>query len=195
MNKRAVVLVIMFMSVCGFANAAPVTLTFDDLPDTETGAPVPNGYGGLNWGFVGYSADFPDQGNQAWGYGVLMFVTSQKGEFDFVSADFASMFYDPITIQAIGLNFDANGGLHNMVTASRSLNYDDGLKTLTFDFDNIDLLIFTALYTDEDMLRYWAPFDMDNFTYELAAIPIPASLLLLGSALLGLIGFRRAIHQ
>lgn len=198
MNKRTVVLVIMFILACGFANAAPVTLTFDDNDQgydftSSTGGVVPNGYGGLNWANMYFTGTMVDSilpaGIAFNGLGFPALVTSANSDFDFLSAYLGVAGQDSLSVLAIGLNLQEMrlGGFQNVTVASGDL------QKIDFNFNDIDTLFFYA-YTDNNFGSGYA-FLMDNFTYEVAAIPIPASLLLLGSALLGLVGFRRAIHQ
>ena len=180
----------LFFCMGGFANAAPVTLTFDDLPNPD-GGPVPGGYGGLNWMNVYYTPAFPpaeSAPNVAFnGYGLPAFVTSQSGDFDFISAYFTSPWEDSITVQVIGLNVDE---LKFVGIETLSLTKGN-MQEYFFNFDDIDTLIFSS----NNVVGGIPAFSMDNFTIDSPVVPIPATLLLFGSGILGIFGIRRRLNR
>lgn len=70
-------------------------------------------------------------------------------------------------------------------------------QNITYDFDNFEIATLMAYSADGE---FWLSFDPDchfwndgvSLTIETAATPIPAPVLLLGTGLIGLAGFRRA---
>ena len=181
----------LFFCMGGFANAAPVTLTFDDLPNPD-GGPVPGGYGGLNWMNVYYTPAFPpaeSAPNVAFnGYAMPAFVTSQSGDFNFISAYFTSPWEDSITVQVIGLNVD-----ELKFVGIKTLSLTKGnMQEYFFNFDDVDTLIFSSYNNVEGGIP---AFSMDNFTIDSPVVPIPATLLLFGSGILGLFGIRRRLNR
>lgn len=179
----------LFFCMGGFANAAPVTLTFDEYPG---GGPVPDGYGGLNWMNVDYTPAFPAAAESAPnvafnGFGLPAFVTSPSGDFDFISAYFTSPVWDSINVQVIGLNVD-----ELKFVGIKTLSLTKGnLQEYFFNFDDVDTLIFSS----NNVVGGIPGFSMDNFTIDSPVVPIPATLLLFGSGILGLFGIRRRLTR
>lgn len=202
MKKSTALLTVVFLLACGIVNAAPVTLTFDDSDQgfdftSPLGGEVPDGYGGLNWENLYYSGTaegnpFLPPGVAYNGLGYPALVTSTSGDFDLLSVDLGVAGSDELSVLVVGFNLQEMrlGGFQNVAVAQA-----DGLQAFDFNFNDIDTLFFYA-YTDSGFGSGY-PFLMDNFTYDMdgsPAVPIPATLLLLGSGLLGLIGFRRTVH-
>jgi len=176
----------------GIAHAAPVTLNFDDLTNPD-GGPVPGGYGGLNWMNVYYTPAFPpaeSAPNVAFnGYAMPAFVTSQSGDFNFISTYFTSPWEDSITVQVIGLNVDE---LKFVGIKTLSLTKGNLMQEYSFNFNDVDTLIFSSYNNVEGGIP---AFSMDNFTIDSPVVPIPATLLLFGSGILGLFGIRRRLNR
>lgn len=197
MKKRLMLsaLLVVLLHVPAFA----LVLTFDDIALPGEKGPVPQDYGGLTWG-----SDFRVQekttltpgfqsgvtsGLQAayngWGHDVII----SGDDFDFAGAYLTPGYNNGLNIQVIGRN---NGvTLYDTTVVTSSVYY---ATWFNFNYAGIDELIFIASGgTPYDGSYSCSLFVMDDFTF--TPVPEPASLLLLGSGLLGLAGIRRKMKS
>jgi len=172
--------------------ASATVLNFDDITQGSWDT-ISDGYGGFNWtnseavveGYAGYYtesavSDFYAFDNAS---GLTATVVSQFGTFDFLGA-----WFSPANAAQPGtIIVEAFAGGSSQGTQSIILT--DSATPVWVDFGpaftGIDELVFTP--TTGGHPAYWA---MDDFTYT-SSVPVPAAVWLLGSGLLGLVGYRR----
>ena len=174
-----------------------IVLTFDDIGETEDSLPVPNGYGGFNWGNLAVGAFYyfnpvvltPNSGFNnalvsgdylatcgAYGIPSLGIITGEL--FTFQGAYFTAGSRDGLVVQV-------DGYLDEQLIYTTSVVIDTSRPTWNeFNYENIDELRFSAsggVHHEgyEDHETYFA---IDNFTY----IPEPTTFLFftLGAVLL-----------
>ena len=195
---RKLCLAVLMVALVQFAAHATV-LTFG--PACGSGeCTMPANYGGFNWdanffieandaymGNYGNTYGAPSGAGAFNGFGVMTVQMSNGSPFNFNgvavtawagSDSFQSYSSTTITIDA----YDAsNNFLGSCGAALSPSSYNflscniNGVTTLTFNNDGVDG-------------HWWL---MDNFTYNQTTTPEPASLVLLGSGLVGLVGMLR----
>jgi hypothetical protein len=196
----------------GMAAADTVMLNFDDLVGGNPlpqATPVPTDYGGFTWSGTGgywgiiqnsyyrsYYAngfDFPSNPNAVTNEspdqtGAPQVVISRSTAFDFEGAWFGTWTAYNTRNYYGATSLTITGKLGDTVVGTTTLALTPGLLTYQeVGFCGIDTLIFDV--TAGSAGRY---FLMDNFTD--AIVPIPPSVLLLGSGLLGLVILRSRAH-
>jgi len=206
MKKLALSVGILAVLFClgGIAHAAQVTtLGFDDLTvlDPDFGSSVPNGYGEPSWVWSGinyitgdadpYSRGLVSSPNVAFivpespDMPRTMTLSTGGSEFNFLSACLTS---GTLTEMAVYVTAKKDG---NTVVGSIPYLINDNPTEIYFNLYDIDYLII------------WAPADtapfsfmMDDVAYSMdTPVPIPATLLLFGSGILGLFGIRRRLNR
>ncbi len=176
-----------------FARAA--ILTFDDIEPPLSSGIVPYGYGGLNWDHIRYingPSAAPNSGYTAGrvsgdyvAFNENELVTRvTNGNFDFNGAWLTGAWNDDLNIRVVGTLSGIKLYDRTVVVNSTSPTW------FQFDFLRIDTLYFDSFGGTQNPNypgngTFWA---MDNFTYN---IPESSTLLLLGSGLAGLVGYRR----
>jgi len=196
--------------------AADINLYFDDVPGGIIGneaIPLPTNYGGFTWsassqnaywgvldntsyrnnpGFAGNSFDFPTNPNvvinEDGNVGATRVIISSPTAFNFDGAFLGTWtrhdnenYYGASSVTITGKLGNAEIGSTTIYLSPGQLVWHD------IGFVGIDTLVFDATGSSG---RY---FLMDNFTD--GQVPLPPSMLLLGSGLLGLIGLRRKLKS
>ncbi|HQG33157.1 MAG TPA: PEP-CTERM sorting domain-containing protein [Deltaproteobacteria bacterium] len=179
MKKHLFIFVgILVFSLIGSANA--VVVTFNDL---SAGIEVPDGYGGLEWDQFD-TMELPPSSGENIAYNAFNnpALVSSSSLFDFIGASFISLFDDTNTLYITAYRegaevFNQELALNNLsFTAFQPLNWT-GIDALSFMTEGFH-------------------FGMDNFEYQPSApVPEPATLLLLGSGLIGFARLRRKIQK
>ena len=194
--------------------AADTVLNFDDLVSgipIPQATPVPTGYAGFTWsGTGGYwgiepnsyyrsdyanSFNFPSNPNAVINespsqLGATQMVISSPTAFDFDGASFGTWTAYNTQNYYGASSLTITGKLGSTVVGATTFALSPGaLSWHELDFLGIDTLIFDV--TAGSAGRY---FLMDNFTYATAHAPIPPSMLLLGSGLVGLVILRSRAH-
>ncbi len=177
---------------CAFNIASSAVITFDDLGTGSTGTLIANGYGGFSWNnfeyldgtqfpFTGYERGIVSPNNVAHSLVNNTATIASSTPFTFEGAYFNS--YDGrLGVEVRGIS----GGITKYTTSIDVLSF--GATYYSFNYVGIDTLninVFSSMNSINPV------FVMDNFTYTTAGVPEPSIMLLLGSGLIGLIGFGR----
>jgi hypothetical protein len=195
---------------------AATTLGFDPpVLSTTTYAPVPNGYGGLNWTNTYYmnksyaSASFPGSGyipgttsapNMAFdGGGFSSTIFDPTSFLNFDSAELTSAWVPNLNLLVQGFNTNVSG---TVPIYTRTVTLSNTAPTL-FNFDSggafvgVNELVFTPFVnpTDPNPNPAGTQFAMDDFTFSsnpVGAVPEPASIAL---AAIGIAGLGLAVRR
>jgi hypothetical protein len=197
-----------FLSFVILSNVSATVLTFEDLSSVEIRYQIPTGYGGFTWApntyvrtktslpsnLLGSGYDYGTQGNvsiyTAGGNSISM-ASIAGGIFDFNGAYITSAYQDREGVTIEGWK----DGLQEHSTTIETDN--NTAHWFNFNFDDVDTVRFIpgTIYTLDPL---WDPqgkqphFVIDNITYnESSPIPEPGTLLLLGSGLVGIVGYAK----
>lgn len=191
--KKILVFLCAVMLVLGVAGMASATvLDFEDLY-TTTSQPIPDGYHGFNWssatqigvvnGLLGTGYDYGSVSGDMVAFNYYGYTPSNidlvgSGAFDFNGAWFTSAWYD----QNVSFKGYSDGTLQ-YTSSDYAINTTVPMW-IGLDWTGIDRLVI------DNTNAQWA---MDDFTYNESGAPIPepATVLLLGTGLIGLAGIGR----
>lgn len=177
------------------ASAQATVLTFDDLPVNE--APIPNGYGGLNWSNMYYLNTFnlatyyPTNGYTngtvsgdyvALNAGGNMAVTSGAAPFDFTGAYFTGAWNNGLNINILGYNGVTLLYNTTVIVDTYSPTW------FQFDYFGVTDLVFSSFGGVSAAGYGGYQFAMDNFTFNQQPTPTPepGTIALVGAGILGL---------
>lgn len=197
---------LLFMFVIHWGVAFANVLTFDDIdiwnpdyyaqyPHDGECAPIPDGYGGFDWQNFFWNDATQDIDNgfergvvsgyyeafNAWGKPASLNNTIL---FEFNGAYLTAVFSE-------GLSVNISGYLDNELKHEQTIIVNTlGPSWLDFSYAGLlDRLDFESSGGSEPHTQ----FVMDNFTFN--SVPEPTTVLLLGSGLIGLAGFRRKFKK
>ena len=191
-------LLLLFLALpCLNINAAHSSvLTFDDVT-TDTWDAIPNGYGGLNWTNFWVIAPHLDSsldGSSGWQNGLFsgdFLAYNQAGApaevssgtaFDFVGVNMNAAYRDGLLVTATGLR---NGT--PLFQETIEVNTDLA-QYFAFNFIGIDTLQFVSQGGIAPEAWDGTHFNIDNFAYNAAPVPVPAAVWLFGSSIIGFAG-------
>jgi hypothetical protein len=206
---RRIPILLLLAFLCHAARAGATTLTFDNIiVSAGQYTAIPNGYGGLNWSNMlvlnpnaapylgsGY-ANGAVTGNIAFNGGGNegdAFEVNALSTFTFNSAYLTGALRNGLNIEVKGYN---NGSLLYDTTVIVN-SYAPTL--FTFDYVGVDQLRFITsggTFAGYPSFGNGAEFSMDNFTLNeaVSSVPEPATLLLLGTGLVGVMRRRGALR-
>ena len=186
--------VIAGIALVASSSAKAETLTFDDLSNY---APVPNGYGGLNWnnfnalntvqelaydGPNGYTNGVVSSPNVLYNVDANPASISSPTAFTLNSGEFTAAWNDGLQVLATALNTTTNQFYFQTFTVNTS-----GPTLETFNWANINEVTFSSYGgTSAGFDGSGEHFALDNLS--VSAVPLPAALPMFSAALLGLAG-------
>ena len=187
-----IVLALMVLAFLVFWDtSSPATIIdFEDLyPGHPAYGSFPSSYAGFNWSSSSYWITKDQIIGSGYDYGTIGLVSgftgyaqdisiSTSSSFNFVSAYITAAWLTSLDVMVEGWK----GG--SMIYSQTITTHDDKPYQFLFNFMGIDTLWFRPLGSSDEKHIV-----IDNL--EVSAVPLPSSLLLLGSGLAGLAAWRR----
>jgi hypothetical protein len=170
-----------------------------EINTLQSGEFLPSTYGGFVWssdfhlitegGFYGNTPiDFPSYNYAVYnGDGILTSTVTRNSNFDFMGAYFIPWLYQNQIYEWSSTSITMKGYNGNTLVGEVIYSLTDSFAYYAANFYNINKLELIASQQE----RWWL---MDDFTYnasDTGAVPEPATMLLLGSGLIGLAGYGR----
>jgi len=206
MKKSVVILyALVSMMIVGMPGMTLATVVgFDDLGQSGSdGSPVSSPYAGLNWSNFyylssnlyyipsGYTKGTVSHNNVAFNaYGNEAIITSGT-LWNFTGASFTGAWRDNLVITIAGSYKGTTLYSHTITVSSTEP------LSLEVNWTGIDALSFVSSGgTDHGYPNTGTTqFAMDNLTFNINAVPIPSTVWLLCSGLIGLVGLRRKFRK
>jgi hypothetical protein len=206
MIKKLLVLVLLGLPLLFIASGAESAIVnFDDLstPDNSGGAlwgTVPASYAGFTWtgwevqenssykSVYNNTYNFPSTPNAAYngGTGNATVTITSSGVFDFTSAYFWKWTQNNAGQSWSAMSLAVSAFLNDVqVGSTQTITLASSPASVNLGFSGIDEIRFTTAAN-----KYWM---MDNAN--MAPVPIPPTVWLLGSGLIGLVGLRRRFNK
>jgi hypothetical protein len=186
------------MAISGGATAGVVTVDFDDTLPTYFGlstyqedgftltSNVPDGtlidVNNVVRGNLGILGGGTDSQSLFWGANGVESTVSLTGDSGEV---FELLALDASSLGNVSGQLTLTGALSGGGTIQQVLNIDSALTT----YGITGMSGLSALDISFDGATYFAPFDLDNV--QMSVVPLPAAIWMMGSALIGLVGWAR----
>lgn len=199
--KTGFLLTLMMLVACP---AVAVVLNFDDINTGGEYAQIPSGYKGFSWdenfwvvnnsfykNNFNNSNNFPSNFNAAFNvFGEPIVFISNTTPFLLAGADFSTWAENNTynsSYSSIGLK--VTGFLNNNPVGSIDIDLETGF--VNYQLITLGWVDKVTFETSEESEGYW--WLMDNL--EIQPVPEPATMLLLGSGLIGVLGLRRKFKK
>jgi hypothetical protein len=198
---KAFLVLILGTVICLPGVSSATVLNFDDIT-TFAVASIPANYGGFTWSGSSpgrwavennayYRAasnntyDFPSMNNAAYNANnpAGLFTVTNSIPFTFNGAYFGTGLKNDTIFAISAASLTITGYLNNNLIGSQTITFTSPYYPMSFISVDLGGIVNQLSFAADGF------FLMDNFNY--TAVPLPPSMLLLGSGLLGLAGWRR----